>query len=121
MEQKELICIGCPMGCALAITMDGGQIVEVSGNTCPKGKAYGEKEVTNPSRTITSTVRVLGGESPLVPVKTRTEIPKDKIFACMEVLHGIAVRAPVAAGDVLLEDVAGTGVPVVATRGVGKK
>lgn len=121
MEQKELICIGCPMGCTLTITMDGGHILEISGNTCPKGKAYGEKEVTNPSRTITSTVRVLGGESPLVPVKTRTEIPKDSIFACMEALHSVVVNAPVAAGDVLLEDVAGTGVPIVATKGIGKQ
>lgn len=117
MEKKDLICIGCPMGCLLTISMEqDGCIVAVSGNTCPKGDAYARKEATNPTRIVTSTVRVEGGSRKLVSVKTKEDIPKEKIFACMEEINGIVARAPVAAGEVLLENVAGTGVAVVATR-----
>lgn len=117
MEKKELICIGCPMGCPLTISMaQDGCIVSVSGNTCPKGDSYARKEATNPTRIVTSTVRVEGGSRKLVSVKTKEDIPKEKIFACMEEINGIVAKAPVAAGEVLLENVAGTGVAVVATR-----
>jgi len=120
MEKKELICIGCPMGCPLTVTMDEGSVAGVTGNTCPRGKAYAEKEVTNPTRIVTSTVKVEGGDRPLIPVKTKEDIPKGKIFACMKEINGIVAKAPVAAGDVLLEDAAGTGVPIIATKAVGR-
>jgi hypothetical protein len=64
MEKRELICIGCPMGCPLTVTMEGGEVVEVKGNTCPKGDTYAHKEVTNPTRIVTSTVMVSGGKVP---------------------------------------------------------
>lgn len=118
MEQKELICIGCPMGCPLTVTLSDGSVHEVSGNTCPRGESYAKKEVTNPTRIVTSTVKVAGGDRAFLPVKTKTDIPKEKIFACMEEIKGILAQAPVAVGDVLLENVAGTGVPVVATKAV---
>ncbi len=116
MEKKELICIGCPMGCPITVTLDNGAIVEVTGNTCPRGKSYAEKEVTNPTRIVTSTVRVEGGERPLVSVKTKEDVPKDKIFACMEEINAAVAKAPIKIGDVILENVAGTGIPVVATK-----
>lgn len=116
MEKRELICIGCPMGCPITVTMDKGSVADVTGNTCPKGKAYAEKEVTAPTRTVTSTVRVEGGDRPFISVKTKEDIPKGKIFACMKEINGILAKAPVKIGDVLLENVAGTGVPVVATK-----
>lgn len=117
MERKELICIGCPMGCPITVTMEQGRVADVAGNTCPKGKAYAEKEVTNPTRIVTSTVKVQGGDRKFISVKTKEDIPKDKIFACMDEINGILAMAPVAIGDILLENVAGTGVPVVATKG----
>ncbi|MDE7311868.1 MAG: DUF1667 domain-containing protein [Eubacterium sp.] len=115
-KKKELICIGCPMGCPLTVSMEQGAILEIAGNTCPKGEAYARKEVTNPTRIVTSTVRVEGGSRNLVSVKTKEDIPKDKIFACMEEINNILAKAPIAIGDVLLENVAGTGVAVVATK-----
>ena len=114
--KRELICIGCPMGCPVMVEMDGREIVSVSGNTCPRGDAYARKEVTNPTRIVTSTVKVEGGLVDMISVKTKEDIPKDKIFDCMRALKGITVKAPVHIGDVILADAAGTGVDVVATR-----
>lgn len=119
MEKRNLICIGCPMGCPLVVTMDHGEVVSVEGNTCKRGAVYGKKEVTNPTRIVTSTVRVTGGSISVVSVKTREDIPKEKIFDCIKALQEIEVAAPVNIGDVILRDVAGTGVDVVATKNVG--
>lgn len=121
MDKKELICIGCPMGCPVTVTMQQERIVEITGNTCPRGKAYAEKEVTNPTRIVTSTVKVEGGDRPYISVKTKEDIPKGKIFECMKEINGILAKAPVAIGDILLDDVAGTGVPVVATKAAALK
>ena len=109
MEIRELTCIGCPMGCQMRVTMEAGEIRQVEGNTCRRGDVYARKEVTNPTRIVTSTVRVTGGELPVVSVKTASDIPKEKIRR---------VAAPVSIGDVVAENVAGTGVSIVATRNV---
>ena len=77
METRELICIGCPMGCALTVEMEEGAVKSVSGYTCNRGKVYAEKEVTNPTRIVTSTVMVEGGTDRMVSVKTASDIPKD--------------------------------------------
>lgn len=120
MKTRELTCIGCPLGCAVAVEIEeNGQIVNVTGNTCKRGDDYARKEVTNPTRIVTSTVRVEGGTSDMVSVKTKTDIPKNKIFACMEGLKGVCVKAPVHIGDVIVENIAGTGVDVVATKEAG--
>ena len=70
MSTRELTCIGCPLGCAITVTMDGSTVTAVTGNTCPRGDAYARKEVTNPTRIVTSTVRVNGGIYPMSNVKT---------------------------------------------------
>ena len=103
--------------CARNITFDieDGKVVSVSGNTCKRGETYAVKEITNPSRTVTSTVKVVGGERPVVAVRTKTDIPKEKIFACMEAINAAEITAPVKIGDVVIADVCGTGVDVVAT------
>ena len=118
MEIRELTCIGCPMGCQMRVTMEAGEIRQVEGNTCKRGDVYARKEVTNPTRIVTSTVRVTGGELPVVSVKTASDIPKEKIRACVLALKSIRVAAPVSIGDVVAENVAGTGVSIVATRNV---
>ena len=87
MERREFICINCPLGCALTVTMEQGQVLKVEGNTCPRGKSYGEKEVTNPTRIVTTSVKVAGGTAPVVSVKTASDIPKGKIkelYGCFE-------------------------------------
>lgn len=118
MEKRELICIGCPLGCPLTVEMEEAEVVKVSGNTCPRGDAYARKEVTNPTRIVTSTVMVEGGTADMVSVKTKEDIPKGKIFDCVKALKGVTVKAPVRIGDVIIANVAGTGVDVVATRNV---
>ena len=118
MEVRELTCIGCPMGCALTVTLENGDVTGVSGNTCKIGENYGREEVLNPRRTITSTVKVLGGEANVVSVKTKDAVPKGSMMQCMEAINACSVKAPVAIGDVVIENVAGTGVSVVATKDV---
>ena len=115
MKTIELTCINCPMGCPLTVTLDGDTVVSVTGNTCPRGDAYGRKEVTNPTRIVTSTIGVIGGTCPRVSVKTREDIPKGKIFDCVLALKDLTVQAPVHIGDVVLENAAGTGVDMIAT------
>ena len=117
---KELTCIGCPLGCALTVTMNDNEVISVKGNTCPRVDAYARKEVTNPTRIVTSTVRVEGGVSPMVNVKTASDIPKSKIFECAAALKDVVAIAPVKIGDVLLSDVAGTGVDIVAAKNIAK-
>ena len=118
METKNLICINCPMGCALTVEMEGQDVVSVSGNTCKRGDTYARKEVTNPTRIVTSTVRVAGGEADMVSVKTKEDIPKGKIAECIKALKDVQVQAPVHIGDVIVTDIAGTGVDIVATKNI---
>jgi CxxC motif-containing protein len=118
METRELTCIGCPMGCMVTVTMDGGEVTEVKGNTCPKGDIYARKEVVDPTRIVTSTVKITGGDKERISCKTESDIPKDKIFEVMKDIDNATVSAPKNIGDVLISDVAGTGVNVIATRNV---
>lgn len=117
MEIRELTCIRCPLGCQLKVTIEGDEI-NVTGNSCGRGIEYGKKEVLSPTRMVTSSVRVLGGEHDMVSVKTSQDIPKDKIFDCMEEIRKVTVNAPVSIGDVIIKDCAKTGVSIVATRDV---
>lgn len=119
MEVRELTCINCPMGCALTVTMDGGSLT-VTGNTCPRGEDYAKKEVLSPTRIVTSSVRVNGGTIARVSVKTRTDIPKGKIFDVMKEIRAARVDAPVQMGAVVIADCAKTGVDVIATKSVGR-
>ena len=119
MNTVNLICIGCPLGCPLTVEMEGEEVKAVSGNTCPRGAAYARKELTNPTRIVTSTVRVAGGRLAMVSVKTASDIPKGKIFDCVKALKDVEVKAPVKIGDVIVENVAGTGVNIIATKNVG--
>ena len=121
MEKRELTCIGCPMGCQITVTLEGGEVKSVEGNTCAKGDKYARAEVTAPVRVVTSTVPVTGGEIAQVSVKTAGEIPKDRIYDIMEALRQASAEAPVRIGTVIVPDVCGTGVDIVATRNVERK
>ena len=121
METKNLTCIGCPMGCQLTVTLENGEVTSVEGNTCKRGDIYARKEVTNPTRIVTSSVRVKGGHLNMVSCKTKEDIPKGKIFDICKSLETVEVNAPVAIGDVLVKDVCGTGVDVVATKNISVK
>ncbi len=118
MEKRELTCIGCPMGCQITVEMEEKEIISVSGNTCAIGDKYARNEVTHPERTVTSTAVILGGDKQRVSVKTKSNIPKDKIFECMNEIDAACVKAPVHIGDIVVKNVANTGIDVVATREV---
>lgn len=118
MGKRELTCIQCPLGCALTVTLENGQVTDVTGNNCKRGDIYARKEITNPTRIVTSTVRVIGGTAAVVSVKTIPDVPKEKIADCVAALKTLTVKAPVAIGDVLLSNVAKTGADIVATKAV---
>lgn len=120
MEIRNLTCISCPMGCPITVEMEGEEIISVTGNTCKRGDVYARKEVTNPTRIVTSTVKVRGGAADMVSVKTKEDIPKGKIFECVRALKGVEIEAPVHIGDVVVQNAAGTGVDIVATKNVEK-
>ena len=107
----EVICIVCPKGCHMEVSAD-----TVTGNECDRGIDYGKKELFNPTRVLTSTVRIKGAVFPRLPVKTGGDISKRLLFDAMRVLDGVTATAPVKLGDVLLSDICGTGVDIVATR-----
>ena len=102
MEKRKLTCIGCPMGCQLEVGLEGGDIQTVTGNICKRGDAYARKEVTNPTRIVTTTVRLAGGG--VVPVKTKEDIPKETIMDCVRQLKALELQGPVEIGQVILEE-----------------
>ena len=115
----ELTCINCPVGCRLQATLQNGEVVSVTGNQCKRGESYARQECVAPQRMITAVIPVQGSQMPL-SVKTRTPIPKARIFDCMQALSQVELTSPIAAGAVILADICGTGVDVIATKSVNK-
>lgn len=115
-EKRTLTCIGCPMSCPLELTLVDGSIVEISGHSCRRGESYARQEVTDPRRMVSTTVACPSGLWPRLPVKTAAAVPRDKALDVVRALHGLQVEAPVSLGDIIREDIAGTGVAVIATR-----
>lgn len=114
--KKNLICVSCPLGCPIEVEIENGEILSVTGNTCKRGDAYARTEVTNPTRMLTTTVKVDGGKSYVVPVKSANPIPKDMMFQCMEVINKTSIKAPVNIGDIVIENILGLGVDIIATN-----
>lgn len=114
--KKELTCVACPLGCTINVEYEGTEVFSVTGNTCKRGDAYARTEVVNPTRSIASTVKVINGVHPVVPVKTNKPIPKTMIFDCMKEINSISVNAPVSIGQVIISDILGTGADIVATN-----
>ena len=118
MRVEEMICILCPRGCHLTVTQDGENI-EVTGNTCPRGKQYGINELTHPMRTVTTSVYVENpGRDKMLSVKTSQAVPKEKIPEVLALAQGVKAQIPVKVGDVLIAQIAGTEADLVATRNI---
>lgn len=113
---SQLICIGCPVGCLISVKRKENGELEITGNTCKKGEEYARNEMTAPKRTITSILRLSDGR--VVSVKTKEEVPKEKISDCMREIRKAVVKAPVHVGDVLMKNVAETGISIVATMNI---
>ena len=116
MTQRQLTCIGCPMGCQLIAPVENRVGTPVTGNPCKRGDSYAREQGVAPARTVTGTVRCTGGTAPGVSVRTAGEVPKAKVLDLAHALNTPLVTLPVAAGDVVIPDVCGTGVAVVATK-----
>ena len=117
--EQTITCINCPVGCRMTVRLsDSGEVLSVTGNTCPRGDKYARQECTLPQRTITAVVPAEGSETPL-SVKTANPVPKSMISAIMGELSRVRVSLPVRTGDVVLANVLDTGVDVVATRDLG--
>jgi len=118
---KRIVCVACPIGCEIDVQVAENGELKISGNRCKRGYEYAKDEVTDPKRVLTMSVKVEDGEIELVSVKTDGVIPKKLIPQAIEFLKTLKISAPVNAGDVLVEDLLGTGVKVVATRTVPKR
>lgn len=114
----EMICIGCPMGCRLTVIESENKGWLVEGNSCKRGVSYAVNEIENPVRTVTTTVRMEGSAIGWLPVKTAGPVPKDKVLEVVRQLQLLVIEGPVAVGDRVAYDIAGTGVDVVASRSV---
>jgi len=117
MENRTLTCISCPLGCDLEAEVVG-DTVTVTGNRCDKGVAYAKAEILNPQRVVTSNILVEGGICPLVSVKTSAPIPKGLIGKMIQELKNMKIRAPIRIGQILIRNLLGTGIDVIATREV---
>lgn len=117
---KQLVCIGCPRGCRLTVEEKDGEYI-VTGNTCPRGKAFAISEMTAPKRTICSTVKTVFAGCPVLPVRVSDDIPKEKIFDVMREINAVTLRERIGRGDVVIENVLGLGVDIISTSDLLKQ
>ncbi|MBQ8230132.1 MAG: DUF1667 domain-containing protein [Clostridia bacterium] len=116
--KKEIICTVCPRGCHILVDGDGKNAVSVEGYGCKRGLTYAEAEYSNPVRILTTTVKVENKENELLPVRSNMPVPQGKLFECMEIIKKTAVKLPVKRYDVIVKDICGTGVDIVATKDI---
>lgn len=117
---RKMTCLVCPVSCQLEIQEEAGQ-VRVEGNRCPRGLDFAQREVTRPMRTLSSTVRSDSPDLPLLPVKLSGPVPKDRLMDVMDQIRPLRVSGPIRQGQVLLADVLGLGVDLVATCDLAKE
>ena len=112
MSVKEFTCIVCPRGCH--ITVD--ENLNVTGNSCPRGKEYVLNEITNPTRVVTSTIRVTNRFLTVVSIKTDKPIPKDRIFDLMNFINTLSIEAPTSIGQIVSKNPLGLDCNIVITK-----
>jgi CxxC motif-containing protein len=115
------ICVTCPVGCSLKVEHCGRNILKVKGNQCKRGLQYAESEHNDPRRMLTTTVKVRNGFHPLVPVQTKSPVPKSVIFDILDQLRRIEINAPIKIGQIVLKDASGTGIDIIASRDLPAK
>ena len=116
--KREIICTVCPRGCHVMVEGNGNNVISVEGYACKRGLTYAEAEYSNPVRILTTTVKVEGNANELLPVRSSTPLPQGKLFACMEVIKTVTAKLPVKRYDVIVKDICGTGVDIVATKDI---
>lgn len=120
MNEKEITCTVCPIGCKIFVRTDGSKFELVGGNKCKQGVDYARSEALNPRRMLATSVLVNGGCWPLVSVKSSKPVPKEKIFDVLKEIRKLSVDAPVESGQVILKNVSGTGIDIVSTKTINK-
>ncbi len=113
--KKEIICTVCPIGCRITVEGDAGEVRSIEGYTCKRGIQYATDEFLHPVRILTTTVKTNLKDTPLLAVRSRTPVPKEKLMDCMEVIRTVTVEAPVERYQVIVPDICGTGVDIVAS------
>lgn len=117
--KKEFTCIVCPAGCPLSVELDeDGVVLSVTGNTCRRGELYAKEELTDPRRTLTSTVKIAGRELAMLPVRTDKGIRKDAMAEAMEILKSVTVQPPLKRGAVILENFTEEGITLIACKSI---
>jgi CxxC motif-containing protein len=114
--KKEIICTVCPRGCHVTVEGEGEKILSVEGYSCKRGLEYASAEFAHPVRILTTTVKLAGNSSDLLPVRSNQPLPKEKLFECMDIIRQVSVKAPVARYAVIVPNICGTGVDIVATK-----
>lgn len=118
--EKVITCITCPLGCDITVRGDGEKITHMEGSGCKRGEEYARNEFIHPLRLLTSVVRMEGADALLVPVRSDKPLPQELLLKCMDKIRDISVAAPVLRYDILIPDILGTGVNIVATGEVPK-
>ena len=120
-KTKTLTCVACPKGCEITVEYEDDEILEILGNACPQGANYAKEEIVAPTRILPTTIKVKGGALPLCPVKTTEQIPLELMHQAMKIIGEKKIEAPIAMGDVLIENILDTGADIVATRDMPKE
>lgn len=116
--KKEIICTVCPRGCHIQVEGEGENILSVEGHSCKRGLEYASAEFAHPVRILTTTVKLAGVENDLLPVRSSKPVPKEKLLDCMAAIRAVEIKLPVNRYDVIISDICGTGVDMVATKAV---
>ena len=119
MKTRKITCICCPLGCNIEITEKNGQL-KIIGEQCKQGKTYAMQEITDPRRTLTTTIKIRGGTRPMLPVRSATDLPKDKIPTCIKYLASLTVTAPIHCGDIICANILDMHVDIIASRDMDK-
>jgi len=119
-ETREIICTACPIGCQLKVLVEDGKVIKIEGNSCTRGLKYAEEECTNPTRVLTTTVKVNNGKYPVAPVRSEMALPKSMIKKSMEIINSIVVNAPISLGDIVVKNILGTGINIISTRNINQ-
>jgi CxxC motif-containing protein len=113
--REKVICVGCPMGCLVNLTIDNGVITAIEGNRCKQGEKYANEEYRNPVRTLTTTLLTQGSSQPLLPVRTSKPVHRQKMLSIVTALAGVKVKPPVRIGEVVVSQPEGVIVDIIAT------
>lgn len=116
--KKEIICTVCPRGCHIMVEGEGDNIISVEGNACKRGLTYASAEFSHPVRILTTTVKIKGESHDLLPVRSQSPIPREKLFECMDVIRKAEAGTPVKCGTVIISNICNTGVDIVATKNI---